>query len=251
MVTHGERWLAVPAPGPSLPAEADDEHAGRVGVEERQLDRVGERVGAAGDREVDDVDAVQDRLLRRRRRSRSRSSPRCRRPCRPMTPGAGRDAVDRAALDAEDLAPRRATLPADVLAVWVPWPLESRAVWYGSAAARPGRTGRWRGTAAPPMSLLLQTNGSLAGVSGLSPKLQARGVPSALAGGAARLPWSANDGCSGQTPVSRLPKMTPAPAFGGRRGPPRRGVGVDEVGARVGQRLAQRRRTGRRRRHRP
>jgi hypothetical protein len=23
LVTHGERWLAVPAPGPSLPAEAE------------------------------------------------------------------------------------------------------------------------------------------------------------------------------------------------------------------------------------
>ena len=39
-----------------------DEDAGRVGVEEGELDRVGERVGAAGDREVDDLDAVEDRL---------------------------------------------------------------------------------------------------------------------------------------------------------------------------------------------
>ena len=66
----------------------------------------------------------------------------------------------------------------------------------------------------PPMSLFWQTNGSAAGVSGLSPKLHSRGVPPALAGGAARLPLSANDGCSGQTPVSREPKMTPLPAFG-------------------------------------
>src|SRR6185437_355150 len=64
------------------------------------------------------------------------------------------------------------------------------------------------------MSLLLHVNGSLAGVSGLSPKSQARGVPSAFAGGAPKLPLSANDGCSGQTPVSSEPKMTPLPAFG-------------------------------------
>ena len=30
------------------------------------------------------------------------------------------------------------TLPADVLPVCVPWPLQSRAVWNGSAAARAG-----------------------------------------------------------------------------------------------------------------
>src|SRR5690349_19536871 len=64
------------------------------------------------------------------------------------------------------------------------------------------------------MSLLLHWNGSFAGVNGLSPKSQVRGVPSALAGGAPRLPLSANDGCSGQTPVSSEPKMTPLPAFG-------------------------------------
>src|SRR3982750_4835795 len=59
------------------------------------------------------------------------------------------------------------------------------------------------------MSLWLQTNGSFAGVSGLSPKLQARGVPSALAGGAPRLPLSANDGGSGQTPGSSPPTQPP------------------------------------------
>src|SRR6185503_8859663 len=64
------------------------------------------------------------------------------------------------------------------------------------------------------MSLLLHWNGSLAGVSGLSPKSHVRGVPSALAGGAPRLPLSANDGCSGQAPVSSPPKITPLPAFG-------------------------------------
>src|SRR5690349_4051683 len=63
------------------------------------------------------------------------------------------------------------------------------------------------------MSLWLHWNGSFAGVNGLSPKSQVRGVPSALAGGAPRLPLSANDGCSGQAPVSSPPKMTPLPAF--------------------------------------
>ena len=55
------------------------------------------------------------------------------------------------------------------------------------------------------MSLFWHTNGSVAGVSGLSPKLHSRGAPPAVAGGADRLPWSANDGCSGHTPESRLP----------------------------------------------
>src|SRR5690606_11306963 len=43
-----------------------DEHPGRVGVEEGQLDRVGERAGTATDGEVDDVDAVLHRLGDRR-----------------------------------------------------------------------------------------------------------------------------------------------------------------------------------------
>ena len=102
VIVHGDRWFAVPAPGPSLPAEVDDQHAGGVRVEEGQLDRVGERVGAAGDREVDDVDAVEDRLRRPRRRSRSRSSPRCRRPCTTSPRRRARCRGSGAAVDAED-----------------------------------------------------------------------------------------------------------------------------------------------------
>ena len=41
----------------------------------------------------------------------------------------------------------------------------------------------------------------------------APGVPSAFGGGAARLPRSAYDGCSGQAPVSSTPRITPLPAF--------------------------------------
>ena len=106
MVTHGERWLAVPAPGPVVAGRGDDEHAGGVGVEEGQLDRVGERVGAAGDREVDDVDAVEDRLRRPRRRSRSSKQPSVPQTLYTDHPGARRDAVDRAAVDAEQSALR-------------------------------------------------------------------------------------------------------------------------------------------------
>src|SRR5688572_25117514 len=102
-------------------------------------------------------------------------------------------------------------LPAAVVAVCVPCPLESRAVEYTSG----GLLALWVArNACPPMSLLLQTNVSLAGVNGLSPKSHVRGVPSAFAGGAPRLPLSVNDGCSGQAPVSRPPKITPLPAFG-------------------------------------
>ncbi len=63
--------------------------------------------------------------------------------------------------------------------------------------------------ARPPTSFLLHTNGSDAGVSGLSPKLH--GIAGPEYGG--RLPWSAKAGCSGQTPVSRLPSRMPWPAF--------------------------------------
>ena len=95
------RWLTVPAPGPSLPAEAATMHAGRVGVEEGQLDRVGEGVGAAGDREVD----------RRRRRpgwpaATAAAESVLKQPCdaADLVDGhvrAGGDAVDRAPVDAE------------------------------------------------------------------------------------------------------------------------------------------------------
>ena len=47
VVTHGERWLAVAGAGPVVAGRRGDEHAGGVRVEERELDRVGERVGAA------------------------------------------------------------------------------------------------------------------------------------------------------------------------------------------------------------
>jgi hypothetical protein len=40
-----------------------DDDARRVGVEEGELDRVGIRVGAAGNREVDHVDTVDDCLV--------------------------------------------------------------------------------------------------------------------------------------------------------------------------------------------
>ena len=56
----------VAAPGPSLPAEVGDEHAGVGG--EQEGDRVAaEKAGAAADRVVDDVDTVGDRLVDRRR----------------------------------------------------------------------------------------------------------------------------------------------------------------------------------------
>ena len=67
------------------------------------------------------------------------------------------------------------------------------------------------------MSLLLQRERVVRGRQRVVAEVAARGVPSALAGGAARLPWSANDGCSGQAPVSRTPTMTPCAGVGCRR----------------------------------
>ena len=51
-------------------------------------------------------------------------------------PGAGRDAVDRAAVDAEAPVADSSTLPAAVEAVCVPWPSLSRAVGYDLGAGR-------------------------------------------------------------------------------------------------------------------
>ena len=127
----------MPAPGPSLPAEADDEDAGGVGVEEGQLDRVGERVGAAGDREVDDVDAVEDGLGDRGGRVGGEAALDAA-DLVDRDPGAGRDAVDRAAVDAEDRCRGDGRRRPTVVAVWVPWPLLSRAVVERLVAARSG-----------------------------------------------------------------------------------------------------------------
>jgi hypothetical protein len=102
-----------------------DEHAGGVGVEEGELDGVGERGAAAGDGEVDDVDAVGDGLVDRGGGV-GREAPQKPQTLYAMTaaPGAmpwigprGMPKIDAVA------GP-----PADVLAVWVPWPLESRAL---------------------------------------------------------------------------------------------------------------------------
>src|SRR4029453_3215373 len=68
-------------------------------------------------------------------------------------------------------------LPPAVEAVWVPWPLESRAVWNGSAAARAGSDRYVARNGAPPISLCWQTNGPVGGVSGVSPNGRARAGP--------------------------------------------------------------------------
>ena len=246
MVTHGDTVVGRGRARPAVARRRGDEDAGRVRVEERELDRVGVRVAAAGDREVDDVDAVEDRLLPRRRRSRRRSSPRARRPCRPRPRRPARRRVIGPRSMPKTLA-EVTTLPADVLAVCVPWPSLSRARSCTSSPRGPGVVGR-PGTAARRSACCCRRTRRSAGVSGLSPKSQARGVPSAFAGGADRLPWSANDGCSGHTPVSSEPKMTPLPAFGaGRRAGWFSESAPMKLRARVGQRLAHARRAARRR----
>ena len=100
--------------------------------------------------------------------------------------------------------------PAEVLAVCVPWPFESRALLGKTSPPKIALYVARNGC--PEMSLRWQANTSAAGVSGLSPKLQVRGVPSALGGGAGRFPWSAKEGCSGQAPLSRMPTIVPRPA---------------------------------------
>ena len=49
--------------GAAVAGRGVDLDAGRVRVQEGELDRVGVGVGATGDREVDDVDAIEDGLL--------------------------------------------------------------------------------------------------------------------------------------------------------------------------------------------
>ncbi len=87
---------------PAVAGRGRDEHAGRVGVEEGQLDRVGERVGATRDGEVDDVDAVQDGLGHRGGGVGAEATVGTA-DLVDRDPGAGRDAVDRAPLDTEHL----------------------------------------------------------------------------------------------------------------------------------------------------
>ena len=175
-----------------------DENAGGVSVEEGQLGRVGKRLGAARDREVDDVDAIEDGLL----------------------DSGGRVGVE-AALRAADLVlddprtgamplsgPRStpnigavaSTLPAEVDAVCVPWPSLSRAV--SGTRRHPVRVVGRRGTAAADQLVVADEY-----VGGRRERVVAEVAPAGRrrAGGAGRLPRSAKDGCSGQTPVSRLP----------------------------------------------
>ena len=94
---HGAVWATVPAPGPALPAEVGDEDAGAERLEERPAHRVGPRAVRPGDRVVEDVHAVGDRLV-----------------------DAGQDGGDRAVVDAhavgDQVRPRRHALhgPRDV-----------------------------------------------------------------------------------------------------------------------------------------
>ena len=113
------------------------------------------------------------------------------------------------------------TLPAAVLPVCVPWPLLSRAVWYGSAAARPGvgQVGVEERRAADQLvvadeRVVRRRQRVVAEVA------RARLTVERRAAARGRSPWSANDGCSGQAPLSRTPKMTPVPA---RLSPPSAG----------------------------
>ena len=123
------------------------EDARGVGVEEGELDRVRERIRAARDREVDDVDAVEDRLLDRGGRVGVEAAPDAA-DLVDGQPGAGGDAVDRTALDAEDRRRRqhvagRGGCGVRAVAVRV----TGRLVRLGGCAVR-ARTGRWSGTAA-------------------------------------------------------------------------------------------------------
>ncbi len=124
------------------------------------------------------------------------------------------------------------------MAVCVPWPLESRAVWYGSL--RPGRrsAGRCRGTSSPPMQLVVARErhrrrvsaGCRRSRSSRRPSRGRRRAEVALVGEATGA--RARRRCRGRR------RRRPC-----RRRPCRRGrvqrVGADEVGAGVGQQLAQ------------
>ena len=83
---RGDPWAEVVGgarAGPLLPADAATNTP--AAYASRNASSTGSVNGsrAAGDREVDHVDAVEDGLLRRQPRSPSRSSRRCRTPCRP------------------------------------------------------------------------------------------------------------------------------------------------------------------------
>ena len=99
MVTHGPPWSVVPAPGPLLPAEALTEMPAWNASRNASSTGVGVRVRAARDREVDDVDAVEDRLLHRGDGVGAEAALREADAVHDHV-RAGRDAADRAAVDA-------------------------------------------------------------------------------------------------------------------------------------------------------
>src|SRR5258708_31207678 len=96
--------------------------------------------------------------------------------------------------------------PVAVVAVWVPWPLLSRA-----ERNSPGRgaipewskvfMNRWA-----PISLWLQAKEGSLGLA--DPNWQV--VPCHFAGGAGEVPASAREGGAGQTPGSTLPPLVPS-----------------------------------------
>ena len=112
--------------GAGVACRRGDEDARVVGIQEGQLDRIGVGVVATADREVDDVDAILNRLLDRRDGIALEAA---------LVAAdlvdhdvrARRDARDDPARNVEDVG-RDLAVAAEVVAVCVPWPLSSRAV---------------------------------------------------------------------------------------------------------------------------
>src|SRR5262245_35267324 len=192
-VTHGDKWFTVPAPGPSFPADADTKTP--AAYASRNASSTGSLNGSV----PPDIEKLMTSTPSSMACPTAAAESESKQLCGPQTLYAMTYAPGAIPWMSGRSVPRIETSvtmsPAAVEAVWVPWPLLSRA--RPANRSSPSSASYVAVNAAPPISLLVQTKGSGAGVNGLSPKLHSRAGP----GGAGKLPWSAKDGCSGHTPV--------------------------------------------------
>ena len=101
VVTHGDRWLAVPAPGPSLPAEADTKTP--AAYASRKASSTGSVNGSVPPEIEKLMTSTPSRIACPTAARRVGAEAALRSADLVLhDPGAGRDAVDGAALDAED-----------------------------------------------------------------------------------------------------------------------------------------------------
>src|SRR5262245_17043045 len=134
--THGDRWLTVPAPGPSLPADVETKTSAAY------ASRKASSTGSLNGTVPPEIEKLITLTPSRMARPTAAAESEAKQPWMPQTLYSMTHAPGASPWMSPSNAPSTDTFwtmfPPAVDAVCVPWPFESRAVWNGSAAERAG-----------------------------------------------------------------------------------------------------------------